>query len=430
MRRKTFWISAGCILAVIALRPVFSSGAVPGSNYKIIYSFTGADGAVPMSDLTLDGAGNLYGTTAKGGTGTACAGGCGTVFELKRTADGWKEEVLHSFLGGLDGAGPEAGVIFDNSGNLHGTTIYGGSSDSGGTVFKLSPNSRGGWTEKIIYTFTFNGSAGFYPQGDLAFDDNGNLYGTTQQGANGGSCNRNGCGAVFKLAPRRDGSWTESTIYSFAGAPDGGNPSSGLLLEARDFYGTTGGGGTGSCYVGFRGVGGSGCGTIYKLTPNSDGTWTERVIYVFPRGAIFGKYPSGGLLSEKDGHLFGTAWAGGDGYGTVFGLLYTQGGSWQDHPLHIFYGHRDGATPVGRLVTDTTGNLFGVTSGGRTQCCGTVFELRRSGDGWREHLIHTFGVHSAMYPKAGLVLGPHRQLYGTTSGGGAYGQGVVYEVTP
>jgi uncharacterized repeat protein (TIGR03803 family) len=135
MRQKTFWIAASCVLAMLGLRPIFSSGAAPASTEKVIYAFTGgADGGEPMSNLTLDAAGNLYGTTSGGGTG-ACNSGCGTVFELKRTQDGWKEEVLHHFVG-TDGESPGAGVIFDKAGNLYGTTTSGGS-NGGGTVFKL-----------------------------------------------------------------------------------------------------------------------------------------------------------------------------------------------------------------------------------------------------------------------------------------------------
>jgi hypothetical protein len=126
MRRKSFWIAASCILAVVGMRPVICSGAVPAGTERVIYSFTGhSDGANPMSDLAIDAAGNLYGTTNHGGTNT-CSLGCGTVFELERTNDGWKEQVLHSFAGGNDGSYPAAGMIFDKAGNLYGTTAQGG----------------------------------------------------------------------------------------------------------------------------------------------------------------------------------------------------------------------------------------------------------------------------------------------------------------
>jgi hypothetical protein len=158
MRSNHLWIGGIGILALLALPPVISSGVPPASKAnkqpsateKVLYSFTGgSDGGTPLSDLTLDSAGNLYGTTSAGGTGSACQGGCGTVFELKHSANGWKEQVLYSFKGGTDGASPQAGVIFDSAGNLYGTTNF--------TVFKLAPNSKGGWTESVIYGFTCQG---------------------------------------------------------------------------------------------------------------------------------------------------------------------------------------------------------------------------------------------------------------------------------
>ncbi len=178
MRQKTLWIVAGCVLAVLGLRPASSFGEAP-AGYKIIYTFTGgSDGGVPFSDLTVDAAGNLYGTTSGGGTGRG-----GTVFELHRTKDGWKEEVLYNF-GSVQGDGgyPQGGVIFDKAGDLYGTTAGGGSGNNTGTVFKLSRSSNGHWTEKILYSFTGENGDGQNPQTDLTFDAHGNLYGTAPLG--------------------------------------------------------------------------------------------------------------------------------------------------------------------------------------------------------------------------------------------------------
>ena len=184
MRRINFVLAASCIVAATALLLALASGAekpaaAKPASEKIIYSFTGgSDGANPQSDLILDGAGNLYGTTSQGGVG--CNGqGCGTVFELKRTQDGWKEEVLYRFNGGTDGASPAAGVIFDNAGTLYGTTSFGGDGYGGGTVFRMTLKPTGGWTESVIYTFHLNDKAGNHPAADLAIDAHGSLYGTT-----------------------------------------------------------------------------------------------------------------------------------------------------------------------------------------------------------------------------------------------------------
>jgi uncharacterized repeat protein (TIGR03803 family) len=330
MRRKSFWIAASCILAVVGLRPVFSSSASPGSREKVIYAFTGgADGGSPLSDLTIGSAGNLYGTTSHGGIATTCVS-CGTVFELKRPNDGWKEQVLYSFAGGNDGAGPAAGVIFDKAGNLYGTTEGGGSGDSG-TVFKLTPNSRGGWTETVIYSFAYNGSAGQYPAVDLSFDVQGNIYGTTPQGASNGGCSEWGCGALFELTPRSDGSWTETTIHVFTDTGgDGAIPSSEVVLDsAGNVYGTTKSGGTGSCLLEDHPFDPTlGCGTIYRATQGSGGAWTETVLYNFVRGGGFGVFPSGGVLFDNANHLFGVTLAGGDGLGAAFELRDLQSKGW------------------------------------------------------------------------------------------------------
>lgn len=447
MRRKTFWIAAGCVLAMAGLRPVLSLNASPVSGYKVIYSFTGGtDGGNPFSDLTLDSAGNLYGTTSGGGTGTACNGGCGTVFELKRTADGWQEQVLYSFAGGADGSNPEAGVVFDSSGNLYGTAARGGDSSWGGTVFKLSPNPRGQWTELTIYSFDYFSDTGGNPAAGLIFDTQGNLFGTTLDGGRGG-CADDGCGAVFELKPRADGfSWTETTIHPFTGTPDGGQPSSGLALDSLgNLYGVTQFGGTTFCLP--RSVYGrnEGCGTFYKLTPHPDGNWTE-VIFSFPRGGGSGIYPAGRLLFDKAGYLLGTSQAGGDGGGVVFELRESQQKGWQENVMHILSGFpSDGAfwrpqlpstPPDPSLVMDARGDLFGMATGGGPNFDGIVFELQPAENGWTESIIHNFaGGLDGRSPRAGLARDDQGHLYGTTAQGGGGtrcdgGCGTVYEVAP
>jgi uncharacterized repeat protein (TIGR03803 family) len=424
MRQIRFEIAASCLAAMLLLLPITSSAREPTSKEKVIYSFQGgADGAGPMSDLTLDTAGNLYGTTSQGGTGTACKTGCGTVFELKRTKGVWNEEVLYSFLWGKDGLAPEAGVIFDTVGNLYGTTQWGGSGNAG-TVFKLIPNSHGGWTEAIIYSFSYTGSAGMFPAADLTFDPQGNLYGTTTQGGDP-QC---GCGAVFELTPQSNGTWTEATIHAFTGAPDGYLPISGIVLDsAGNLYGVTESGGIGSCG---RVYSIPGCGAFYRLTRNRDSTWTESVLYSFVRGGGLGVLPSGGVLFDQANHVFGVTRQGGDGFGTVFDLSDSLGNGWRQHVLHIAYGKPDGIAPVGRLVTDTNGNLFGVEQS-------VVFELAHSQDGWIERILHTFvGPPDGGQPSAGLTFDSSGNLYGATQTGGTetptcrFGCGTVYEITP
>jgi uncharacterized repeat protein (TIGR03803 family) len=459
MRQKTFWIAASCVLVVIGMRPVFSSGAAPTSKEKVIYSFTGgADGGQPMSDLTIGADGNLYGTTQYGGGGECkySSPGCGTVFELKRSGDGWTEQVLYSFTGiDNDGAIPEAGVIFDKAGNLYGTTAGGGGVYSDGTVFKLAPNSHGGWTESVIYNFSFYGSAGNEPHAGLAFDARGNLYGTTPQGGEDGEpCSPNGCGALFELTPQADGSWTETTIHIFQDGNDGANPSSGVILDsAGNVYGETLYGGTGPCQVGSYYGFTTGCGVIYEFVPGSGGNWKENVLYNFVRGGGFAVNPVGGLLFGEAGNLLGISLTGGDGYGTIFELYESQKHGWQQNCLHIFSGVPDGSVSwlagfggAGMLVRDAKGNLFGVTPfGGASQNggsqAGIIFEMLHSKERSQERILHSFdGTADGANPQSGLVFDVKGRLYGTTQYGGGRGNclygnrnigcGTVYEITP
>lgn len=429
MRRKSLWIAAGCVLAVVGLRPVFSSSAPPPSNEKVIYSFqAGSDGVYP-SDLTIDSEGNLYGTTSEGGEPTCVYygstwAGCGTVFELKRTADGWKEEILYRFNAkgnNVGGALPAAGVTFDKAGNIYGTT-YGNPNECGqGNVFKLAPDSHGGWTETVLYSFTCEG-AGYNPDSDLVFDAQGNLFGTAQD-------------AVFELIPQADGTWKEETLHVFNGSPDGAVLSSAVVLDSSgNLWGTSTSGGTGRCQ---RFVFTPGCGIVYKLTPTSGGKWTETVVYDFARGGGNAVSPSGGFILESAGHLFGTTLAGGDGIGSVFELTQAQKG-WKQNVLYRFYGSPDGEFPSGQLEMNSAGAVFGVAPRGGKNGYGILFEVESSKThGRTEKVLHSFaGGSDGAYPYAGVVSDSHGHLYGTTSVGGTgtacnnYGCGTVYEVTP
>jgi uncharacterized repeat protein (TIGR03803 family) len=434
MRQKAFWIVAGCVLAVLGLRPASSFGEAP-AGYKIIYTFTGgSDGGVPFSDLTVDAAGNLYGTTSGGGTGDG-----GTVFELQRTKDGWKEEVLYNF-GSVQGDGgyPQGGVIFDKAGDLYGTTAGGGSGNNTGTVFKLSRSSNGHWTEKILYSFTGENGDGQNPQTDLTFDAHGNLFGTAPAGGDRSheTCTgyfRTGCGVVFELTPHPDGSWTEATIYAFTGVPDGATPSSPVVLDALgNVYGLTEAGGSEVCLFALL----PGCGVAYELTPGSGGTWTESIAYEFKRGGGFAVNPSGGLIFDNAGNLLGTTLKGGNGLGAVFELKRSQTG-WNETILYRFYGNPDGTYPVGQLLKDEKGDPFGVAFlGGAQRSDGMIFELVPGTQDWTERILHGFaGGSDGLTPQAGLVSDSQGRLYGTTEQGGDgtrcyQGCGVVYEVTP
>lgn len=438
MRGKKFLIAAGCFLTVIGLFPAFLSGAPPASKEKVIYAFKGgSDGLQPQSELVFDATGSLYGTTTFGGiVSQYCQYGCGTVFKLTPTKEGWKHQVLYSFAGlPVDGERPMSGLIFDRSGNLYGTTFAGGSHEWG-TVFQLSPSANGKWVEKVLYSF--NASDGADLTANLTLDNKGNLYGTASGGGYFDELCEDGCGTAFELSPQANGSWVETTLHVFQDAPDGAKPSSGLVMDSDgNLYGATSYGGNGRCdRYSFNGP--PGCGSLYKL--NFSKQWTESVAYNFARGGGFGVYPSGGLIVGPVGRLYGSSQAGGDGYGAVFELHDSEKKGWQQESLHSFSGRPDGRTTIGRLARDANGNLFGVASARGKDVTAIVFELHRSKNQWKEKVLYRFPTHGeyGFFISAGLVVDSSGHIYGTTGAGGNMdsgctepgGCGTVYEVTP
>ena len=380
-----------------------------GAAESVLYTFRGEqDGSGPLGTLIRDRAGILYGTTSEGGS-KGCRGyGCGTVFQI--APDG-TERTLHVFAGGCDGANPLSGLVTEKVGNRYGTTQNGGicNNDIGyGTVYKITPNGK----ESVFYSFK-GGEDGKNPVGGLAIDDSGNLYGT----AGGG---QSGSGVVFKLSPKG----RFSLLYSFQGGSDGALPYGGLIRDqAGNLYGTTvRGGGTG--------CGGYGCGTVFKLAPEG----TETVLYVF-RGDSDGAEPWSGVTADSEGNLYGTTISSNEfgGPGTVFKL--TPQGTFST--LYAFQGGADGADPQGGVILDRKGNLYGTTAGGGDTAvkgckdydgCGVVFKLTPDG---KEAVLQTFDQRPlGRHPFAGLLLGKHGDLYGTTSDGGRKSNaGVVFELT-
>jgi uncharacterized repeat protein (TIGR03803 family) len=338
-------------------------GAGAQSKYTSLYKFRARAGGRYPSGLIFDQSGNLYGTTSEGG-----AHGFGTVFKLTPNSDGsWTESVLYSFTRGRhDGQNPYAGLTFDAAGNLYGTTVYGGGStkctDGCGTVFKLKMNLDGSWTESVLYNFA-GGEDGWGPEAGLIFDALGNLYGTTVRGGISGC--KSSCGTAFELMPNPDGSWKEKVLHRF-NRQDGSHPTAGLILDATGaLYGTTFKGGEG-CKLG--------CGVVFKLEPNSDGTWTEHVLHAFKAHPANG--PVAGLIFDTAGSLYGTTFHGGPAdEGAMFKLIPNSNGSWGYSVLHVFQG-KLAANPLG-VVLDEAGNLYGTSQDcdDRNECYGTVFEL-------------------------------------------------------
>jgi uncharacterized repeat protein (TIGR03803 family) len=262
----------------------------------VLYTFAGGnDGEVPIARVTIDKAGNLFGTTLFGGTA-----GCGVVFELMPQQGGWAESVLHSFAGCNGNAHPQAGVVLRGR-SLYGTTYEGGASGRG-TVFKLTP-SEAGWTETVLYSFT-GGTDGAFPSGVIFRKDR--LYGTTNGGGNQNDALGNG--VVFELSPSKQ-SWTEKVIHTFTGTPDGAVPFGSVAFDrVGSLYSTTWSGGVG------------GHGTAFKLTPSSSG-WTETVLHSF-NGASDGDLLLAGVILDHEGNLYGTTAGGGlNGGGVVFEII-------------------------------------------------------------------------------------------------------------
>jgi uncharacterized repeat protein (TIGR03803 family) len=415
------WMVVACSFILLNLFPVSTQAAEQQNGSEVgSYSFNGnGSPRMPYAGLISDSAGNLYGTTEVGGTYNQ-----GTVFEVTPNATGsWTESVLHSFTGGLDGAQPSGGLTFDSAGNLYGTTNFGGSANCNlgcGTVFKLTPGSSG-WTESVLYTFSGDND-GREPSARVVFDAAGNLYGTTLQGGNIGSVCSSGCGTVFKLTHGSSG-WTESVLYAFEGGADGASPSAGLTFDAAEnLYGTASAGGTSSN------------GTIFKLTPGSSG-WMESVLHAFS-GGYDGKTPDGDVILDAAGNVYGTAFqGGGGGYGVVFELSRNSNGVWHERVLHSFL-NKPAGNPVAGLVMDGAGNLYGTTLLGAdlNSCgggCGTLFKLSpASTGGWTFAVLHLFGrAMDGYHPSGQLIRDAAGNLYGTTQAGGAYGAGLLFEIS-
>ncbi|HLY17723.1 MAG TPA: choice-of-anchor tandem repeat GloVer-containing protein [Bryobacteraceae bacterium] len=380
---------------------VFEMVPIKGGTFthKTLYTFKGGvDGANPVADLTIGGNGILYGTTYGGGVGY------GTVFELIPGSGGtWTQKVIYSFKGGSsDGAYPAAGLVLASSGVLYGTTYAGGTKNIG-TVFALAP-SAGGWTETPVYSF-LGGTDGANPVADLTLSvapGTITLYGTTLQGGSvtippntpplctstTSPCVYQNWGTVFQLV-QSGGVWTETILYTFLGASDGGSPESPVIIGPGGvLYGATfWGGSTNGCPLGGYP---QGCGVVYQLTPpTGTGAWTQTVLHTFTGTVPDGNHPYGRMsLNSTTGQLFGTTFSGGalidncftesyPGCGTIFSMKppATQGGSWTKSNLIVFLNNNGGGPNGG--VLSKGGAIFGTTLyGGNTGGYGTVYEMK------------------------------------------------------
>jgi len=404
-------IALGCLLLVAPSM---------AQNYQVLYYFAGGEGGWhPWGGPTLDRAGNIYGTTAIGGAGY------GDVYKLSKVGSNWVLSILHDFVGDDDGPGPYSSLVIGPDGALYGSTQAGGITDECcGTVFKLTPPATAcksvscPWNETILYRFQ-GGSDGSGAYGGIAFDQAGNIYGTTERGG-GNGCTGVGCGIVFKLT-NSHGQWTESIVYSFNGNSDGAGPTSTVILDqAGNIYGTTSSGGS------------AGFGAVYQLTPSGSG-WSEHILYNFQNGAD-GRKPTGGLVMDTAGHLYGNSYYGGSGgRGVVYQLSPAGGGTWSFNLLYSFTTAGENGGPYATLVIDSAGSLYGTTYAAGNGA-GSVYKLSQSNGVWTETDLRDFEWSTGALAYGSVALDPNGHVFGVTDEGGnshncTGGCGVAWEIT-
>ncbi len=410
------------VFIAFLLLAVFSFGqAAP--RLTTLYSFGSFpdQGIDPQAGVVFDKTGNLYGTTSVGGIS-----GNGILFELSPPAvagDLWTVNVLHSFHGSPDGKVPESRLIVASTGKLFGTTLQGGANDMGTAFASLPPASPGALrTGKVIYSFGNFPGDGVNPNAGLLAAHQ-SLYGVT---FGGGATGR---GTVFQLTPPADptGAWTETILYSFTGSGDAAFPSSDLVMdESGNLYGTTTLGGANNL------------GAVFELSPPAvaGDPWIETVVHSF--NGTDGTLPAGRLQFDASGALYGTTDGGGTNQeGTVFKLAPPAGpgGSWTETVLYNFSGGIDGGNPQAGVTMDKKGRLYGAASTGGSggpDFGGVVFVLDPPADvggAWTETVLHSFGGPDGFRPISPLVL-RKGGIYGTTAQGGLFGRGTAFVLMP
>ena len=416
--RRQLPVRSALTLGLSLMLAVGISITAHAQSFSVIYNFTGGqDGAHPFAGLTVGSGNALYGTAFGGGTHHF-----GTVFELSHSGSGWILTPLYSFAGNSDGAGPVARVVIGPDGGLYGSTSAGGEGTCNnhngylgcGTVFKLRPPATMphsvivNWSSNVIYRFS--GSNGAYPQGDLTFDDAGNIYGTT---INGGS---HGWGLIYSLT-QSNGHWNENVLYQVQNNGDGQYAWSGVVRDS-----------SGNLYGVFSGGGPDQYGAIYKLTHSGSG-WVESTVHAFTFHGNDGAAPQGGLVTDRSGNIYGSTVHNPTGGGVVFELS-PSGGGWSYDVLYGLTGGI-GLGPYDKLVMDSAGNLYGTTFGDGRYGRGSVFKLTSSFGGWTYETLHDFtGGTDGSNPMSSLVLDSEGNLYGTASAGGSSGNGVVFQIRP
>ena len=352
--------SAGNLYGTSVQGGIFGGGTVfqvnPAGMHTVLYDFTGgADGGEPYKGVTLDAQGNLYGTAVTGGGGS-CEGGCGVVYKLSNSGGSWNQTVIHTFTGS-DGSGPGSPVAIDKNGDVFGTTPTGGANGIG-VVYQLREDA-GAWKFRVIHTFTGGDDGGGGSASRLLIDAAGNLFGVCTVGG------ANGFGTVFEMS-QHQGQWQFTTLYAFKDSPDGALPYGGLVADrAGSLFGTT-------YYAGANDLG-----TIYQLT-KINGVWTERVLYSFQGGSDGGS-PISTLVADAAGNLYGTTSEGGAaacGCGTIFKMSRDTTGKWTETVAYRFPGTPQPGFAYNGLVADPSGIFYGATVHGGSGNDGAIYKFR------------------------------------------------------
>jgi uncharacterized repeat protein (TIGR03803 family) len=387
-------------------------------QFQVLHYFTGGrDGGSPTGALAIDGSRNIYGTAQTGGImPEGCGTGCGTAFEITRKGSHYTFNVIHQFGEGNDGVGPAAGLVLGTDGSLYGTTVNGGLGV--GTVYAFEPPATPCeailclWPEGVLHSFQGGPNDGFNPLSIPTLDRSGNLYGTTLYGG----VDDEG-GTAYELV-RSGNDWSATLLHSFIGGNDGELPVGGLIFDmAGNLYGTTARGGSGAG------------GTVFELTP-ADGGWNESILYNFNSNNGYGTQPECTLVMDQAENLYGTT-SGGGANGTIFELTPSDGG-WS---ISLLYGAPHFSARAG-LTKDGAGNFYGVSNsgsaGGHASGNGFVFKLIPSHGVWTLIDLHDFSGGDGANPLGAVVLDTSGNLYGTTSSGGRGscegGCGVVWEI--
>ena len=417
----------GVILTSVALLCTITVPAASAQSFNVIYNFTSSStGSFPVG-TTLSRGGVLYGSGQGGPFEGSC---CGGVFSVRRAGTGWVYSPVYAFpLTGNNGGSPGPVTIGPN-GSLYAANGNGGNYGGicgqigCGNVLNFRPPATActtalcPWSVNVLYSFNNSGTDANMPSPsqNVSFDRNGNLYGTTLFGGPAGD------GTVYMLTPS-NGGWTETILYSFSGGADGGVPYGGVTLDAAgNVYGTTTAGGT------------TNNGTVFELSPSGSG-WTEKVLYSFQNGSD-GSQPSGDLVFDSSGNLYGTASIGGTaGGGTVFELT-PSGDSWTFNLIYALAGVNGSFGPIAGPTFDAAGNLYGTTVGDGAFHEGSVFKLTRSGEGWIYSDLHDFtGGNDGEQAYGGVSIDSNGNIYGTAKYGGpnrcsdGASCGVVFEIT-